>query len=57
MTTMYYNVYKKTELWSLNDLQAIVLIWQLWMLRINDPQLYTWALYDVVIDLQCIQDL
>ena len=34
-----YSVYKKNfTLWNLNYLQAIVLIWQLWMLRINDPQ-------------------
>ena len=32
-------VYKKNfTLWNLNYLQAIVLIWQLWMLGINDPQ-------------------
>ena len=43
----YYSVYKKNfTLWNLNYLQAIVLIWQLWMLRINGPQkhkvLYSW---------------
>ena len=44
---------KNFTLWNLYYLQAIVLIWQLWMLRINDPQkhkvLYTWELYDVII--------
>ena len=29
---------KNFTLWNLNYLQAIVLIWQLWMLRINDLQ-------------------
>ena len=42
-------------------LQAIVLIWQLWILRTNDPQkhkiLYTWQLYDVIINFQCVKDL
>ena len=45
---------KNITLWNLYYLQAIVLIWQLWMLRINDPQkhkvLYTWELYDVIIN-------
>ena len=31
------------------------------MLRISDPQkhkvLYTWELYDVIINFQCVQDL
>ena len=29
---------KHFTLWNLNYLQAIVLIWQLWLLRINDLQ-------------------
>ena len=57
-----YSVYQKDfTLWNLNNLQAIVLIWQLSMLRINDPQkhkvLYTWELYDIIINFQCVQDL
>ena len=52
---------KNFTLWNLNSLQAIVLSWQLWMLRINDPQkhksLYTWELSDVIINFQCVQDL
>ena len=52
--TSIYSVYKKhnSKLWNLNYLQAIGLIWQLWLLPINDPQkhnvLYTWELYDVM---------
>ena len=45
---------KKLNLWNLNYLKTVLLIWQLWMLRINDPQkhkdLYTWELYDVIIN-------
>ena len=52
---------KNFTIWNLNCLQAVVLIWQLWMLRISDPQkhkvLYTWELYDVIINFQCVQDL
>ena len=57
---LIYSVYKKT-LWNLNYLQAVVVIWQFWMLRINDSQkhkvLYTWELYDVIFNFQCVQDL
>ena len=52
---------KNFTLWNLNYLQAIVLIWQLWMLRINDPQkrnvLHTWELYDNITDCHCVEDL
>ena len=54
-STVKYSVYikKNFTLRNLNYLQAIVLIWQLWMLRINDPQkqkvLYTLELNNNVI--------
>ena len=55
-----YSVYTFT-LWNLDYLQAIVLIWQLWLLRINDLQkhksLYTWELCDVITNFQCAQNL
>ena len=53
--TSWYTEYIKKNfiLWSLNYLQAIVLIWQLWLLRINDPQkqkvLYTLEINNNVI--------
>ena len=47
VSALLYSVYQKNfTLWNLSYLQAIVLIWQLWMPRINDPQkhkiLYKW---------------
>ena len=45
----------------MNDLQAIVYIWQLWMLRTYDAQkhkvLDTWELYGIFIKFQCVQNL
>ena len=59
---IHYSLYQKNiTLWNLNYLQAIVLIWHLWMLRIYDPQkhivLYTRELYDVIVNFQCVRDL
>ena len=52
---------KNFTLWNLNYLQAIVFIWQLWLLRINDPQkqkvLYTLELNNNVIIIPFVHDL